>query len=334
MKELYDAAFEKFLKTYDRNFSSKDTGVRLSESGYNPIYRLLKARGVFVPRPFDRETLFKFYKGKVIEQDYLRAVRDTMGYHYNQFRREEKVETPWWDEGHIDAYCSVTQTLLEVKTTAHFSGLPTKAHIRQVQAYLLFHKRAKRAELHYINSATGEREVYPVLPDPSEHADIMHILAQIHKGVDNPDIPADELFADMKEAGKLKDYVTPVDFWQWLKEQDDFQDVFTNYFSEEEQRWRRHAERLAQRYVYAREAGDDKAKGEIREQLIPYFSRGMDTIILNDGTRVSASETERITFSLKKAEKCGFVVPEQWKPFYTRKPGWIVRVMESKEIAA
>lgn len=323
MEEILKEAFAHMVTNSSRDFEVK--AVRLSESGFDPRYRLAKARGDFVPAPHELMTREMFYIGKKVEEDFLAEVSRKM-----KVLREVVVETPWGDEGHVDAYLPEKRMNIEVKTTSSngMKEAPKRINLFQVQAYQTFPFKdkslppAEKSLIIYIDRECHEEpKIFPVLPVPEYQDLIYRVTERIHEGLKLPHLPGDDFW----EGIPLKIFHTPLDFVLWAKANED-----TNLFdiTPAEMFHRKAAEELASRFIQAKEEGNEAEMDFLSRKLEVYFEAGIKDIPMAFGEKqgiLRASKQARSYFSLKKAENCGYQIPIALAPFRKDTEIWVKR---------
>lgn len=314
--------FARLFERDTRDFNPRS--LRLSESGFDPRYRLAKMKGIYESPVHDLITLQMFHLGKLIET----VILDEIKQDFPDLQREAEIKTPWGDNGHIDAYIPSMKLILEVKTAGNnIETAPLPYNIWQVQAYLHYHPEAERALIiYYDRTCQSEPLQFPILHNFGMQSMIHLVTQKIHEAAIMKRPPPDSWW---EENGiNLKRFHTPQDFAMWRRRNADLPDCVFNYEPLYMAELRK-AERIANEYYHLKYVEkDEKAAAQLREELLPYFDNGVNDFVVEGGV-IRGITQERTTFSAKKARDCGANIPATLEPFIKTTVGWMAKLIKN-----
>lgn len=345
--------FARLFERDTRDFNPRS--LRLSESGFDPRYRLAKMKGIYENVNFDLITLQMFHLGKLIES----VILDEIKQDFPDLIRELPVVTPQGDMGHIDAYIPSLQLQLEIKTAgANIEHAPFPYNIWQPQAYLLYQKHNTECSFSEIRKVVLEEDLpdsivnlittlkppkssliiyynrhceveprqFPILPNKETQSMIHLVTEKLHEAAEMQSIPPDSWW---EENGiNLKRFHTPQDFAMWRRRNADLPDCVFNYDPLYMAELRK-AERIANEYYQLKYViKDEKAASVLREELLPFFDNGVNDFVVEGGV-IRGITQERTTFSAKKARDCGANIPATLEPFIKTTVGWMAKLIKN-----
>lgn len=307
--------------------------IRLSESGYDPRYRLAKALGLYVERITDVERN-RFLKGKMYEDAYLTAMEkadvtaDANGYFRNVLANI-KVFDDCNIIGHMDCVVrskSGKRRILEIKkvTPSGMEASPFPRHIYQLQAYLLAWQLQEwnmvgdydlPGELHYVDE-TGSFDPpvikYDVLSNKKIQNEIRWTLEKLIKAIQTGGIPADSYWGI-----DFSNYYAPPGFLNWLKSErqfvslqeeseqvfdaDEYEKLCSLLRSKNYENVQTDANELveatatgaAAQWYAAKNAKNTKEEKRLAKHLEGFFEAGETYIALPDGAYLQATKSAK-----------------------------------------
>jgi len=326
-----ESAYHTLIHSTDRTDLRSTTDdnkptFRLSQSGYNPQYRLLKALGKFVEH-HDESRQMLFYQGHTIAQAYLKQLSRTLN---RRILYEVEVKTPYGDEGHIDAWIPSKRKIVEIKTCGKttMENAPLFKDICQVQAYMYYWnlkeslKRPSRrnmaeiGELVYIGrNGEGYRE-FPIYPNFKLQQEINEILFELHGCVEYWPIK------DMWKKFDLSDYYTPPSFLRFLEDNKNWPELDDLSISYSPEAYDERRNNTAVQWYLAKKRGDKKAEKEWTKKLMEFFEAGETELALPYQQMLMAKKGEsKRVLDFEKAAKCGAKTMEQMQRFIEVKEG-------------
>lgn len=314
MESLFAEAWEGAFQKQGR---PKPGSIHLSESGFDPRYRLAKAKGLFYS-PFDTQTLYLFAIGNFVETLFLDSLDKTMRkknlklerYRHGDPEQKKKlmeVYTPWGQTGRMDAYLPDFNAVVEVKSTGtgNMEKAPIPYNVWQLQAYMHkeFNKRpVDRGSFFYIDrGGSNKPRTFLSYPHKETQAEIYHVLQKLNeaKNMELEEFPKDEWWGV-----DFKKYYVPRDFAVWAVKNFAMDKVmdFTNYINEEKIR----GAQLAKMLLQGKKDGTliEEEEKKLKGQLHELFELGYDCFACSLG-QVKGSLIKKEELNIKKAKENG-----------------------------
>ncbi len=319
---MFQQAFLNMFDTNDnRNFD--ETKLRLSESGYDPRYRLAKALGIFSKSP---SWNINFLVGKIIEEKYLIELKKL----YPDLQREVEIVTPFetMDAGHADAVIDSMKKITEIKSmsTARMEKAPFFYHIYQLQGYQKYYKY-KEGDLVCIDyNGVYTPKAFPVISNSHIQDEIHEVHCRLNSAVKEGKMYWEPSYWSDSNI-PLKKYFIPQDFSEFLAEHFKFEEL-EDMEIELNLPVNQTANDVAAAWLQAKINKNNKEEKFYTQQLETFFEEGMTEIPLPDNQLLIATKSQdSIHCDYEKALQCGVKTFQEIQKFVSVKAGtWTKRI--------